>query len=208
MSFTLPDLNYSYNDLEPFFDRETMKIHHTKHHQAYIDNSNNIIKLFPNISNISIEKIIKNLDVVPSSHRLILRNNLGGHFNHSFFWKTLEKNKKPINKSFENIINSYFGSFDKFKEIFEDTGMKHFGSGWVWLIKNKNNKLSIVSTLNQDNPIMGVNVCKSFGYPLLGLDLWEHAYYLKYQNRRKEYIQAFWNLVNWDIVYDRFLNNK
>lgn len=202
MNFKLPDLPYSYNALEPFFDEKTMEIHHKKHHQTYIDNVNAALLDLPEFSNLSILELIKKLKYLPNHKKTIVRNNSGGHINHSIFWKFLKKNtilqgpiKKEIEHNFSNIPN--------FQNCFEKIAISHFGSGWVWLIKN-NNDLSIISTSNQDNPLMGKDICGTYGYPILGLDVWEHAYYLKYQNKRSEYIKAFWNVINWDEVSNRF----
>ncbi|QJC36127.1 superoxide dismutase [Mn] [Enterobacteriaceae endosymbiont of Donacia cincticornis] len=206
MNYKLPKLLYKYSDLEPFFDTKTMEIHHTKHHQNYINNTNLILKK-NNIKILKINELISNLDnlLIPISQKTLLRNNAGGHANHSFFWKILKKNTKP-NNIILNILKDEFSNFENFKKIFEEKALKFFGSGWIWLVK-KQNSLKIVTTVNQDNPLMLLNNQKeSLGYPLIGLDLWEHAYYLKYQNNRNLYIQSFWNVLNWDKVLQIFLN--
>lgn len=202
MSFSLPLLNYDYDALEPYFDKNTMEIHHTKHHQTYINNANIALKELPEFSMLSVEELIQKLDQLPADQKTVLRNNAGGHMNHSFFWKCL-KQGTTLQDELKNAIVLNFGCIDSFKENFEKVASMRFGSGWAWLVK-KNNKLTIVSTANQDNPLMGEIISGASGYPILGLDLWEHAYYLKYQNRRLDYIKAFWNVVNWDEVATRF----
>ncbi|URJ29397.1 Fe-Mn family superoxide dismutase [Blochmannia endosymbiont of Camponotus modoc] len=202
MSFILPSLTYSYDALEPFLDEKTMKIHHTKHHQTYIDNANAALIDLPEFSNLPVIELIKKLNHLPNHKRTILRNNAGGHINHSLFWKYLKKNT-ILQGSLKDAIEYNFSSISSFKDHFEKTAISRFGSGWVWLIK-QNDILSIVSTANQDNPLMGTDISGTNGYPILGLDVWEHAYYLKYQNRRLDYIRSFWNIVNWDEVYTQF----
>ncbi len=194
MAFELPQLPYGYDALEPHIDKETMNIHHTKHHNAYVTNLNNAIEGNAELASKSIEDLISNLDAVPESIRTAVRNNGGGHANHSLFWTLLspEGGGEPTGELAE-AINSKFGSFDKFKEQFSAAGAGRFGSGWAWLILN-NGELEITSTANQDSPLMEGNT------PILGLDVWEHAYYLNYQNRRPDYMAAFWNVVNWDEV--------
>lgn len=205
MTFILPDLPYSYDALEPFFDEKTMKIHHTKHHKTYIDNTNTALSELPEFRNLPIVELIKKLDYVPNDKKTILRNNAGGHINHSFFWKIL-KYGTILQGSLKNEIEKNFDNIHSFKKEFEEIAIKRFGSGWVWLVK-KNNILEIVSTANQDNPLMGKHITGIDGYPILGIDVWEHAYYLKYQNRRLDYVQAFWNVVNWDEVASIFNKN-
>ena len=191
MSFNLPDLNYNYNALEPYFDAKTMEIHHSKHHTGYTNNLNNAIK-GTKYENMSIEEILKSPDLPVG-----IRNNGGGFYNHSLFWKILTPNGggEPSKQLLEQI-NIDFESFENMKMEFNKAAATRFGSGWAWLCVN-NKKLNICSTANQDNPLME-GQCG--GTPILGLDVWEHAYYLNYQNRRPEYIEAFWNLINWDIV--------
>lgn len=197
MAFTLAPLPYAHDALEPHIDTLTMQIHHGKHHQAYVDNLNKAIAGTPNEN-----KTLEELVMAAGSISPAVRNNGGGHWNHTFFWKSLAANAggKPSGKLADAIDNA-FGSFDAFKEKFANAGMTRFGSGWAWLIV-KEGKLEITSTPNQDNPLMDVAEVK--GKPILGVDVWEHAYYLKYQNRRAEYLSAFWNVVNWDKVADRF----
>jgi Fe-Mn family superoxide dismutase len=197
MAFTLPALPYAHDALEPHIDTTTMQIHHGKHHQAYVDNLNKAIAGTPN-ENKSIEELVKAAGTISPA----VRNNGGGHWNHSFFWESLahKAGGNPSGKISE-AINSTFGSFDAFKEKFNNAGLTRFGSGWAWLI-SKEGKLEISSTPNQDNPLMDVAEVK--GTPLLGVDVWEHAYYLKYQNRRAEYLGVFWNVVNWNKVNERF----
>jgi Fe-Mn family superoxide dismutase len=200
MAYELPPLPYAKNALEPHIDAQTMEIHHDKHHAAYVTNVNKAIAGKPDLEKKSVEDLIKNLSAVPEDIRGVVRNNGGGHANHSFFWKILGPNAggAPTGKLADDI-KSTFGSFDAFKEKFEAAGLGRFGSGWAWLVVN-NGKLEIVSTANQDNPIMGKAVSGADGKPLIGCDVWEHAYYLKYQNRRADYLKAFWNVVNWPEV--------
>ena len=197
MAFTVHALPYAYDALEPHIDKETMIIHHDKHHQAYVDNLNKAIAGTEN-ENKSIEELVKHAGSISPA----VRNNGGGHWNHSFFWESLAPNAggNPDGK-LADAINEAFGSFDEFKEKFNAAGTTRFGSGWAWL-GLQDGKLVICSTPNQDNPLMDVAECKCT--PLLGCDVWEHAYYLKYQNRRPEYLKAFWNVVNWKKVAERF----
>lgn len=206
MSFTLPILPYSYDALEPFFDERTMRIHHQKHHQTYIDNINLELINLPEFSNLSILELIKKLKYLPNNKKNVLRNNCGGHINHSLFWKFLKKDTL-LQGSLKNAIEDNFSNISTFKNHFEKIAINRFGSGWVWLVV-KNNSLSIVSTANQDNPLMGEDIIGVSGYPILGLDLWEHSYYLKYQNKRIDYIKSFWNVVNWNEVSIRLNNNN
>jgi len=195
---SLPELNYSYDALEPHFDARTMEIHHTKHHQAYINNLNNAIS-GTELADKSLEEIFANM----SQHPVGVRNNGGGHWNHTFFWEILAPNAggQPSGKLLE-AIESKFGSFDSFKEEFHKAGLTRFGSGWAWLVVDANGQLQVSSTPNQDNPLMDVADVK--GTPILGLDVWEHAYYLQYQNRRADFISSFWNVVNWSEVEKRY----
>lgn len=200
MSYVLPDLPYSYNALEPFFDEKTMKIHHTKHHQNYINNTNSVLKN-TTFSSLSIDELISIFNEIDLENKNFLKNNAGGHINHSFFWKSL-KFGTVLTDSLKIEIEKQFNTVDLFKQKFEEVALNHFGSGWVWLV-NQNGILSIVSTKNQDNPLMGKLIANTYGYPIIGLDIWEHAYYLKYQNRRLDYIKAFWNIVNWEEASNR-----
>jgi Fe-Mn family superoxide dismutase len=195
MAYELPPLPYPFAALEPHIDAKTMEIHHDKHHQAYITNANNALKDYPELAAKPVEELLSDLSAVPEKIRTVVRNNAGGHANHSFFWKTLGPNAGGSPKGkLADAINSTFGSFDQFKEKFQAAGAGRFGSGWAWLVVNKEGKLEITSTPNQDSPIMdGLK-------PVLGVDVWEHAYYLLYQNRRPDYLKAFWNVVNWDAV--------
>jgi Fe-Mn family superoxide dismutase len=197
MAFTLPALPYAPDALEPHIDSQTMQIHHGKHHQAYVDNLNKAVAGTPN-ENKSIEELVASAGSISPA----VRNNGGGHWNHSFFWEILSPGAggAPSGKIAE-AINSAFGSFDAFKEKLNAAGTTRFGSGWAWLIV-KDGKLEVTSTPNQDNPLMDVAEVK--GTPILGVDVWEHAYYLKYQNRRPEYLAAFWNVVNWKKVNEHF----
>ena len=199
MPYELPKLPYAYNALEPHIDAQTMEIHHTKHHQAYITKVNEAIA-GTSFDGMPVEKLIADLSAVPEDKRTIVRNHGGGHANHSFFWTVIGPGAggKPSGE-IASAIDSAFGSFDKFKETFANAAAARFGSGWAWLVA-ESGKLSVGSTANQDSPLMGKAIAGISGTPLLGLDVWEHAYYLKYQNRRPEYITAFWNLVNWTEV--------
>ncbi|CAN5264518.1 superoxide dismutase [soil metagenome] len=196
MAFTVPALPYAYDALEPFIDKQTMEIHHDKHHQAYVDNLNKAIAGTDN-ENKSIEDLIKNAGSISPA----VRNNGGGHWNHSFFWESLAPTtgSGPEGKLAEAITEA-FGSLDAMKEKFNNAGITRFGSGWAWL-GSQDGKLVICSTPNQDNPLMDVAECKCT--PILGCDVWEHAYYLKYQNKRADYLNAFWNVVNWNKVAER-----
>jgi Fe-Mn family superoxide dismutase len=197
MAFTLVPLPYAYEALEPHIDTETMKIHHDKHHQAYVDNLNKALAGTEN-ENKTIEELVKHAGTFSPA----VRNNGGGHWNHTFFWDSLKKNDgaKPTGKLAE-AIDAAFGTFDAFKEKFNAAGTTRFGSGWAWL-NVKDGKLQVGSTPNQDNPLMDIAEVK--GTPILGCDVWEHAYYLKHQNKRPAYLEAFWNVVNWDKVAERF----
>src|SRR6188768_1172431 len=198
MAFTLPALPYVFNALEPHIDAKTMEIHHGKHHNAYVTNLNAAIAGKPEES-LSLEEINKNISKYPAP----VRNNGGGHYNHSLFWTIMGPNAGGApTGALAEAINAAFGSFDEFKTKFAAAGTGRFGSGWAWLIKDASGKLQITSTPNQDNPLMDVAEVK--GTPLLGLDVWEHAYYLNYQNRRPDYLAAFWNVVNWSEVAKRF----
>jgi superoxide dismutase, Fe-Mn family len=195
MAYELPPLPYPFAALEPYIDAKTMEIHHDKHHQAYITNANNALKDYPELAAKPVEELLANLGAVPEAIRTAVRNNAGGHANHSFFWKILGPHAggSPKGKLAE-AINSTFGSFDQFKEKLQAAGAGRFGSGWAWLVVNKQGSLEIISTPNQDNPISdGLK-------PVFGVDVWEHAYYLLYQNRRPDYLKAIWNVVAWDQV--------
>ncbi len=201
MAFTLPALPYAHDALEPYIDTTTMQIHHGKHHQAYVDNLNKAIAGTPN-ENKSLEELVKAAGTISPA----VRNNGGGHWNHSFFWQILGPKAGGIpTGALGEAMNSTFGSFDAFKEKFSAAGVGRFGSGWAWLIL-KEGKLEISSTPNQDNPLMDVAEVK--GSPILGVDVWEHAYYLKYQNRRPEYLTNIWNVINWNKVAEHFASAK
>jgi len=200
MGYELPPLPYAKDALEPYIDALTMEIHHDKHHGAYVTNVNKAIAGKADLESQSVESLIGNLDAVPPDVRGVVRNNGGGHANHSMFWKLLApKAGGAPSGPLADDIKSAFGGFDAFKEKFEAAGMGRFGSGWAWLVLNKG-RLEIVSTANQDNPLMGKAVVGVEGIPVFGCDVWEHAYYLKYQNRRADYLKAFWNVVNWPEV--------
>jgi superoxide dismutase, Fe-Mn family len=205
MAHTLPDLGYAYDALEPHIDARTMEIHHSKHHNAYITNLNAAISGNAELEAMSADALIRNLAAVPENIRTAVRNNGGGHVNHTFFWKVIAPGGASApSGALAAAIDQAFGSFDAFKEAFAKAGATRFGSGWAWLCKNADGTLAVCSTANQDNPVMGPDGGGCGGTPLLGLDVWEHAYYLNYQNRRPDYIAAFWNVVNWDVVAANF----
>jgi Fe-Mn family superoxide dismutase len=197
MAFEVPDLPYNYNALEPHVDEATMRVHHDKHHQAYVDKANAALE-GTEFESKSIEEILQNLDALPSDKRTAVRNNGGGHYNHSLFWESMSPNGggEP-GGALADAIGSAFGSFDDFKAKFKETGVNQFGSGWSWLVHDGSG-LAVVGSANQDNPISNGQT------PLLGVDVWEHAYYLKYQNRRPDYIDAWWNTVDWNKVAERY----
>lgn len=199
MAYELPSLPYDYNALEPYIDEETMHLHHDKHHQAYVNNLNAALQGQSQFDNMGIDELIRNLNSVPDNIRTTVRNNGGGHINHSMFWQIMKPNGggEPTG-DLASAISSAFGSFDQFKAAFNDAGAKRFGSGWAWLVIGTDGKLAVTSTANQDSPLIdGL-------HPVMGNDVWEHAYYLKYQNRRPEYLAAWWNVVNWDEIAKRF----
>ncbi len=202
MAYTLPKLDYAYDALEPHIDAQTMEIHHTKHHQAYIDKVNKALE-GTELEGKEIEEVIKNLDKVPADKKTAVQNNGGGHANHKFFWKVIgpDCGGKPEGKVAE-AIDEKFGSFDAFKEEFNTAAGNRFGSGWAWLVTDDSGKLEVTSTPNQDSPLSEGKT------PLLGLDVWEHAYYLKYQNKRPDYVKAFWNVVNWKQVEENYTSAK
>ena len=196
MPFTLPPLPYPSDALEPYIDKQTMEIHHGKHHNAYVTNLNKALESAPDLANKTVEELLaNNLAAVPENIKTAVRNNGGGHANHSFFWPILAgKAGGSPSGDVKSVIESTFGSFDAFKEKFNAAAASRFGSGWAWLVKDSSGKFDVYSTANQDSPLMEGKT------PILGLDVWEHAYYLKYQNRRPDYIAAWWNVVNWDEV--------
>lgn len=199
MAHELPALPYDYSALEPYIDEQTMHLHHDKHHATYVTNLNNALKDQSEYASSSAEDLVRRLNEVPESIRTAVRNNGGGHVNHTMFWQIMKPQGggEPTG-ALASAIQSAFGSFDALKTAFNDAGAKRFGSGWAWLVLDKSGKLSVTSTANQDNPLTdGL-------YPILGNDVWEHAYYLKYQNRRPEYLNAWWNVVNWNEVARRF----
>ncbi|MBM3863060.1 MAG: superoxide dismutase [Verrucomicrobia bacterium] len=205
MAHTLPELGYGYQALEPHIDARTMEIHHTKHHQAYITNLNNAITGKDGLEAKSAADLVADLASVPEDIRMAVRNNGGGHVNHSFFWKVIAPGGAATpTGALAAAIDRDFGSFVAFKDAFAKAGATRFGSGWAWLVKTSGGTLAVCSTANQDTPLMGEAVAGCSGTPLLGLDVWEHAYYLHYQNRRPDYIAAFWNVVNWDVVAANF----
>lgn len=198
MTYTLPDLPYAYDALEPYIDEETMHLHHDKHHNTYVTNLNSAIEKYPELGEKTIEELLSDMDAIPTDIKTAVRNNGGGHANHSFFWEIMAPNAggEPTGE-IKEAINEAFGDFSSFKEEFKKAAAGRFGSGWAWLVM-ENGKLAITSTANQDSPLMEGKK------PILGLDVWEHAYYLKYKNVRPDYIAAFWNVINWDEVNKRF----
>jgi superoxide dismutase, Fe-Mn family len=197
MTHVLPKLPYEYNSLEPFIDENTMRIHHGKHHQTYVDKLNAALEGYPDLKDKPVDALIRDLDSVPEKIRGAVRNHGGGHFNHSFFWPILKKDVKPAGELMAAITKK-FGSFENFRKDFSDSALSVFGSGWAWLVLDKNN-IMIMTTPNQDSPISQGRL------PVLGIDVWEHAYYLKYQNRRADYISAFFNVIDWKAVNDNYL---
>ncbi len=205
MSYSLPSLPYAYDALEPHFDKQTMEIHHTKHHQTYVNNANAALE-GTEFASLPVDELLTKLDQLPDDKKTVLRNNAGGHSNHSFFWKGL-KTGTTLGGDLKAAIEKDFGSVDAFKAEFEKAAATRFGSGWAWLVK-KGDKLAVVSTANQDSPLMGEAISGASGTPVIGLDVWEHAYYLKYQNKRPDYIKAFWEVVNWDRAAELFAAAK
>jgi Fe-Mn family superoxide dismutase len=199
MANELPPLPYAYDALEPYIDKETMTLHHDKHHAAYVNNLNAALEKHPELAGKSAEELLRDLNAVPEDIRAAVRNNGGGHVNHSMFWTIMGPKRGGEPKgALADEIRRAFGDFEAFKKLFADTGVKQFGSGWVWLVRAKDGKMSVISTPNQDNPMSGGLA------PIMGNDVWEHAYYLKYQNRRADYLTAWWNVVDWDSVTRRF----
>jgi Fe-Mn family superoxide dismutase len=199
VKFELPELGYEYNALEPYIDEETMKLHHTKHHQAYTDKFNEALKKHPELEFESAEQVIMNLEEIPEDIRAAVRNHGGGYLNHSFFWSILKKDVKPVGR-IKEAIEEKFGSFEKFKDEFSEAALGVFGSGWAWFVVNEDGGLEIVKTQNQDSPISTGKT------PLIAIDVWEHAYYKKYENRRAEYIENFFNVINWEKVNKLFMD--
>jgi Fe-Mn family superoxide dismutase len=206
MSFVLPELKYAHDALEPHIDAKTMEIHHGKHHAAYVNNLNAALEKYPELQEKSLEDLIKDIKTLPQDIQNAVRNNGGGHWNHSFFWEILSPTRQDGSQMprLAEAVNKSFGSFTAFQEEFAKAAMGRFGSGWVWLIKKDDGSLAICSTPNQDNPLM--NIAEVQGTPILGLDVWEHAYYLNFQNRRADYVTAFWSVVDWQKV-DELLAN-
>lgn len=198
MAFELPPLPYDYNALEPHIDTQTMQIHHDKHHAAYVTNLNNALGNHE-FSSLAVDDVLRRINEVPENIRTAVRNNGGGHSNHSMFWQIMKPNGGGApTGALASAIQSTFGSFDAFKAAFNDAGVKRFGSGWTWLVLDRSGKLQVISSANQDSPLMDGH------YPVMGNDVWEHAYYLKYQNRRPDYLNAWWNVVNWDEIARRY----
>jgi len=197
--FTLPPLPYDYAALEPHIDTMTMQIHHDKHHAAYVNNLNAALKDHPDWQTRSIEDLLRSINDVPEAIRMAVRNNGGGHYNHTMFWEIMKPGgPAQPGGALADAINATFGDVDALKERINDAGVKRFGSGWSWLVADRGGALVVLSTANQDCPLMDGQ------FPILGVDVWEHAYYLKYQNRRPDYLKAWWNVVNWDVVAKRF----
>jgi superoxide dismutase, Fe-Mn family len=206
MTYELPKLAYSYDALVPHIDAKTMEIHHSKHHQAYITNAVNLLKDHAALAALPVETLIADLSVVPEAIRGGVRNNAGGHVNHAFFWSVIGPGKGGAPKGkLAAAIDAELGGFAAFKEAFAKAGATRFGSGWAWLVVTADKKLAVGSTANQDSPLMGKTVAGIEGKPVIGLDVWEHAYYLNYQNRRPDYIAAFWNVVDWDAAEANYI---
>lgn len=201
MTFTLPTLPYDYAALEPHIDAETMRIHHGKHHQAYVTNLNAALEATPELFEKTIEELVTNLNELPQSVQTAVRNNGGGHVNHAFFWTSLTGEKTELHGNLKADLEATFGSVEAFKEAFETAAKTRFGSGWAWLVVS-NGQLEVVSTPNQDSPLTDGKT------PILGLDVWEHAYYLNYQNRRPDYVSAYWNVVDWNKAEERYNSAK
>jgi superoxide dismutase, Fe-Mn family len=199
MAFEVPPLPYDYNALEPYIDTQTMQLHHDKHHAAYVNNLNNALQNQSQLASWTVEDLVQRINEVPEGIRTAVRNNAGGHINHSMFWQIMKPNGggEPTGE-LGSAIQQAFGSFDQFKAAFNDAGVKRFGSGWTWLVLDRSGKLQVISTANQDSPMMDGM------FPVMGNDVWEHAYYLKYQNRRPDYLAAWWNVVNWDEIAHRY----
>jgi superoxide dismutase, Fe-Mn family len=194
----VPPLPYDYAALEPYIDAQTMTLHHDKHHVAYVTNLNNALQKYPDLQSKNTEELLRGIKSVPEDIRTTVRNNGGGHVNHTMFWQIMKpKGGGPPTGKIADEIKSVFGNFADFQKLFNETGTKQFGSGWVWLVRNTGGKLQVLSTPNQDNPMMDGH------FPIMGNDVWEHAYYLKYQNRRPEYLAAWWNVVNWEEINKR-----
>jgi superoxide dismutase, Fe-Mn family len=203
MAYELPPLPYDYSALEPHIDTQTMQLHHDKHHAAYVNNLNAALQSNTQLASLSVDDLMRRISEVPDNIRTAVQNNGGGHSNHSMFWQIMGPNGggQPSG-DLASAIQQAFGSFEQFKAAFNDAGVKRFGSGWTWLVVDQNGKLSVMSTANQDSPLMqGL-------YPVMGNDVWEHAYYLKYQNRRPDYLNAWWNVVNWDEVARRYQQGR
>jgi superoxide dismutase, Fe-Mn family len=199
VAHSLPPLPYDYSALEPYIDAQTMTLHHDKHHAAYVNNLNAAIEKHPQLGSKTVEDLLRDINSVPEDVRTAVRNNGGGHMNHTMFWQIMkQKGGGPPTGRVGDEIKKAFGSFEDFQKQFNDAGTKRFGSGWVWLVRSKAGKLEVISTANQDNPIIDGH------HAIMGNDVWEHAYYLKYQNRRPDYLAAWWNVVNWDEVSKRF----
>ncbi len=207
MAFELPPLPYAYDALEPTIDVETMHLHHDKHHQAYVNNLNAAVE-GTDFANMSIDELVRNLNLVPEAKRAAVRNNGGGHYNHSMFWNIMKPGGGGAPQGvIAEAINADLGGFDALKDAFNKAGAGRFGSGWAWVIIGSDGKLAVTSTPNQDNPLMS-GLVDAPGFPVFGNDVWEHAYYLKYQNRRPDYLAAWWDTLNWDAINNRYAEGK
>ncbi|MCS7189165.1 MAG: superoxide dismutase [Bacteroidia bacterium] len=196
--YELPPLPYPYEALEPYIDAQTMRVHHQGHHATYVSNLNKALAELPAFQSLALEELLTQLDKLPSSHRTTVRNHGGGHWNHTFFWPLLTPKPQSPSSALQKQISAAFGSWDAFRGQLLDAAARHFGSGWAWLVKTPSGQLQITTTPNQDNPLMPYAEVR--GKPILGIDVWEHAYYLKYQNKRTEYLSAIWNIINWEKV--------